>query len=152
MTLIFTTIGSAADYGTFGRWLLLAVTVICWAAQFASMSLTSASLLGPSRIVHLMTSKGPSRWGLAMGLYMVGFITYGATLVFYAAIFPRLARNTPHARQLREKYENKEIPAEEYEVEESLEKNRISNISTVSTSATFCKKEMLNLASRCIAT
>ena len=66
-----------------------------------------------------------------MALYMIGFITYGATLVFYAAIFPRLARNTPHARQLREKYENGEIPAEEYEVEESLEKNRISNISTV---------------------
>lgn len=41
MTLIFTTIGSAADYGTFGRWLLLGVTVVCWAAQFASMALTS---------------------------------------------------------------------------------------------------------------
>lgn len=39
MTLIFTTVGSAADYGTFGRWLLLVVTVICWAAQFASVSL-----------------------------------------------------------------------------------------------------------------
>jgi hypothetical protein len=40
MTLIFTTIGSAADYGSFGRWLLFVVTCICWAAQFASMSLT----------------------------------------------------------------------------------------------------------------
>lgn len=66
-----------------------------------------------------------------MGLYMLGFISYGATLVFYAALFPRLARNTPHARALREKYENGEISAEVYEKEESLEKNRISNISTV---------------------
>ena len=73
----------------------------------------------------------PSRWGLAMALYMIGFVTYGATLVFYAAVFPRLARNTPHARKLREKYQAGEISAEEYEVEESLEKNRISNISTV---------------------
>ena len=40
MTMLFTTIGSAADYGTLGRQLLLAVTVICWATQFASMSLT----------------------------------------------------------------------------------------------------------------
>jgi Vacuole effluxer Atg22 like len=40
MTALFTTIGSAADYGTFGRWLLLVVTVVCWGAQFASMSLT----------------------------------------------------------------------------------------------------------------
>lgn len=62
---------------------------------------------------------------------MLGFISYGATLVFYAAIFPRLARNTPHARDLRERYERGEVSAETYELEESLEKNRISNISTV---------------------
>ena len=42
MTLIFTTISSAADYGNFGRWLLFTLTCICWAAQFACMSLTSA--------------------------------------------------------------------------------------------------------------
>ena len=66
-----------------------------------------------------------------MALYMIGFISYGATLVFYAAVFPRLARNTPPARELHEKYERGEISAEMYEVEESLEKNRISNISTV---------------------
>ena len=47
MTMIFTTIGSAGDYGTFGRWLLLVVTVICWASQFASMSLTGACLWSP---------------------------------------------------------------------------------------------------------
>ncbi len=67
-----------------------------------------------------------------MALYMIGFISYGATLVFYAAVFPRLARNTKHARDLRERYEKGEVAAEEYEVEESMEKNRISNISTVS--------------------
>ena len=66
-----------------------------------------------------------------MALYIIGFVSYGATLVFYAAAFPRLARNTPHSRCLREKYENGEIAVEEYEKEESLEKNRISNISTV---------------------
>ena len=66
-----------------------------------------------------------------MGLYIVGFVSYGATLVFYAAAFPRLARNTPHSRSLREQHENSYISVEEYEREESLEKNRISNISTV---------------------
>ncbi|KAI0375961.1 MFS general substrate transporter [Pilatotrama ljubarskyi] len=129
MTLIFTTIGSAADYGTFGRWLLLILTVICWAAQFASMSLTS-----------------PDRWSLAMALYMIGFISYGATLVFYAALFPRLARNTPHARELREKYERGEISADEYEVEESLEKNRISNISTMHSNIGYIATLALNLS------
>jgi hypothetical protein len=67
-----------------------------------------------------------------MALYMLGFITYGATLVFYSAIFPRLARNTPQCRELRGLYEAGQIDTEEYELEESLEKNRVSNISTVS--------------------
>ncbi|KAH9002488.1 MFS general substrate transporter [Lactarius hatsudake] len=129
MTMIFTTIGSAADYGTFGRWLLLVVTLICWAAQFASVSLTS-----------------PSRWGLAMGLYMVGFISYGATLVFYAAIFPRLARNTQHTRNLRERYDRGEISAEVHEQEESLEKNRISNISTTHSNIGYIMTLGLNLS------
>lgn len=66
-----------------------------------------------------------------MALYMIGFISYGATLVFYAAAFPRLARNTAHSQELRRKHEAAEISREEYEVEESMEKNRISNISTV---------------------
>ncbi|KAF7432651.1 hypothetical protein PC9H_004593 [Pleurotus ostreatus] len=129
MTLIFTTIGSAADYGTFGRWLLLVITCICWAAQFASMSLTT-----------------PSRWPVAMALYMIGFITYGATLVFYAAAFPRLARNTPHARILREKYDAGEIDRETYEVEESMEKNRISNISTTHSNIGYIVTLCLNLS------
>ena len=66
-----------------------------------------------------------------MALYMISFISYGATLVFYAAVFPRLARNTAHSRALQEKYQSGEIEREEYEIEGSMEKNRISNISTV---------------------
>ena len=69
-----------------------------------------------------------------MVLYMIGFITFGATIVFFGTVFPRLARNKLHARRLRAKYEAGEIEREEYEVEESMEKNRISNISTVSNS------------------
>ncbi|TFY79226.1 hypothetical protein EWM64_g4783 [Hericium alpestre] len=97
--------------------------------NFASMSLTS-----------------PDRWGAAMALYMIGFITYGATLVFYAALFPRLARNTPHARKLRDKYENGGISADEYETEESLEKNRISNISTTHSNIGYIFTLALNLS------
>lgn len=74
----------------------------------------------------------PDRWGVAMALFMIGFVSYGATLVFYAAVFPRLARNTPHSRALKESLDAGDISPEVYEQEESLEKNRISNISTVS--------------------
>ncbi|TFK28943.1 MFS general substrate transporter [Coprinopsis marcescibilis] len=128
MTLIFTTIGSAADYGTFGRWLLLTVTCVCWASQYSMLSLTS-----------------PSRWEAAMALFMIGFISYGATLVFYAALFPRLARNTQHSRTLRDRYLAGAIPREEYETEESLEKNRISNISTMHSNIGYIATLCLNL-------
>lgn len=47
-------------------------------------------------------------------------------------MFPQLARNTPRTRELREKYESGSITFEEYEKEESMEKNRISNIVNVS--------------------
>ena len=40
-----------------------------------------------------------------MALYVVSFVSYGATLVFYAAAFPRLARNTPRTRALKAKYD-----------------------------------------------
>lgn len=129
MTLIFTTISSAADYGDFGRWLLFVLTCICWAAQFACVSLTS-----------------PSRWRVAMALYMISFISYGATLVFYAAAFPRLARNTAHARAVEDKHEAGEISTEEYELEESMEKNRISNISTTHSNIGFIFILCLNLS------
>ena len=66
-----------------------------------------------------------------MALYMIGFTSYGATLVFYSAIFPRLARNTSYSRELKERYQSGEISLEAYEIEESLEKNRICNIATV---------------------
>ncbi len=132
MTVIFTTVASAADYGTFGRWLLLVFTVLCWASQYAEISLMSE--FTASRVIrpdNPLNSKGQSRWPLAMALFMIGFITYGATLVFYSAIFPRLARNTLHSRTLRARFEAGDISRSDYEVEVSLEKNRISNISTV---------------------
>jgi Vacuole effluxer Atg22 like len=88
-------------------------------------------LLTLSNFLTRGASSAPDRWGAAMGLFMVAFVSYGATLVFFTALFPRLARNTPHARLLREQYSRGEISAEVYETEESMEKNRISNISTV---------------------
>ena len=80
-----------------------------------------------------------------MGLYIVGFVSYGATLVFYAAAFPRLARNTSRSRDLRERYENGQISIEEYEKEGSLETNRISNISTVGTGVLTCEFMLISV-------
>ncbi|KEY79502.1 hypothetical protein BA78_2735 [Aspergillus fumigatus] len=109
MTVIFVWLGSAADYGSFGRWLLLALTVVCWALQYGMMAI-----------------RHPSQWPAAMAMYVVAYIAYGATLVFYAAVFPRLARYMPHVRKAREEdLKEGKITRQEYDAIESLERNHI---------------------------
>lgn len=135
MTFLFTTLGSVADYGTSSRWLLLGSTVTCWGAQFAVISLqskypSSTLVLVPPVFISCLHG-GPSTWRLAMALYVIGFSAYGATYLFYIGRFPRLARNTPRMRSLLQKYEAGEISGNDFDAEESLEKNRISNISVV---------------------
>lgn len=95
MSLIFTTVGPAADYGSIGRYLLLVVTIstyfpsICNAFCIWLIS-TMCSLLGGSIRFHgahlyadathiyvvcagLFTYRplAPGRWRLSMGLYMI---------------------------------------------------------------------------------
>lgn len=45
MSLLFTTLGSVADYGTNGRWMLLGCTVVCWASQFSLLSVKCTLLI-----------------------------------------------------------------------------------------------------------
>jgi len=59
MTVMFVGLGSAADYGSFGRWLLLVLTVICWVFQYCMMAIRT-----------------PNQWPAAMALYIVAYIAY----------------------------------------------------------------------------
>lgn len=129
MTVIFVWLGSAADYGSFGRWLLLVLTVICWALQYGMLSI-----------------RHPSQWATAMGLYVVSYIAYGATLVFYAAVFPRIARYMPHVRKARDELAEGKISQQEYDAVESLERNHISNISTAHSNIGYLLTLVLNLS------
>lgn len=130
MTVLFVSLGSAADYGSFGRWLLLVLTVICWAFQYGFMGI-----------------KRPSQWPTAMALYVVSYITYGATLVFYAALFPRLARYMPKVRKAREEdLKDGRISQAEYDRIESLEKNHISSISTAHSNIGYGLTLVINLS------
>ena len=130
MTLIFVWLGSAADYGSFGKWLLIALTVICWIFEYGFMGITK-----------------PNQWPTAMALYMVSYIAYGATLVFYAAIFPRLARYMPEVRKAREEdLKEGKISQEEYDAIESLEKNHLSSISTAHSNIGYVFTLVINLS------
>ena len=91
----------------------------CWASQFGWMGITNAS-----------------QWQSAIVVYLLGYISYGVTLVFYASIFPRLARNTQKTKDARAKLDSGEIDTETYETTEMLERNRLSTISTAHSNCT----------------
>jgi hypothetical protein len=106
---------------------LFTLAFVCWAAQYACMALACRCQFTVSVVAHSTMSSSSGSLDTRHG---VGFVSYGTTLVFYAAAFPRLARNTPHSRSLRAEYEYGHICVEEH-VEESLDMNRICNVSTV---------------------
>lgn len=113
MTMFFTSVGSLADYSNYNKWVLIGATVTCWASQFGWMGITQAD-----------------QWKSGVAVYLLGYISYGITLVFYASLFPRLARNTAKTKKAREQLDNGEIATEDYETVEMLERNRLSTIST----------------------
>lgn len=59
MTMILTTFGGAADYGQFGRHMLLILTLICWISQYATLALKDE----------------PENWRYAMMIYISSFVT-----------------------------------------------------------------------------
>ncbi|WAQ90104.1 hypothetical protein PtA15_12A89 [Puccinia triticina] len=129
MTILFTSLGALADYRQYGRWILFIMTLLCWASQFSVMALTDSS-----------------RWKEGMVLYILGFVTYGATLVFYAAQFPIIASNTPKSRHLTDDLHTNKITEASFELEQSLERSRISNISTVHSNIGYLFVSVINLS------
>ena len=66
-----------------------------------------------------------------MALYMISFTTRGIVIAFFAALFPQLARNTPHSRDLSMRHERGELSLETYEKEKGIERSKISSIGMV---------------------
>ncbi len=84
---------------------------------------------------------------MAMSFYIIAYIAYGATLVFYAALFPRLARYMPHVRKARdEDLAEGKIDQDEYDRIESLEKNHISSVSTAHSNIGYLLTLAINLS------
>ncbi|SOV08864.1 related to AUT4 - breakdown of autophagic vesicles inside the vacuole [Ustilago sp. UG-2017a] len=84
--VLFLAIGSFADYGKNRPYILIASTVVAIAVSFAWLAVTT-----------------PDKWQIAIGLYMVGLITYQLSLSYWTAAFPALARDLPHMREARQK-------------------------------------------------
>lgn len=73
--LLFTTFGSLADYGKWNRYILLIATIIGCATQIVPIA--------------FLNDDGSS-WNAMLGIMILALISYGTSLVFYAAAFPTL--------------------------------------------------------------
>ncbi|EPQ27454.1 uncharacterized protein PFL1_04992 [Pseudozyma flocculosa PF-1] len=111
--VLFLTIGSFADYGTFRPYILMLSTVVCVGISFGWLGVTD-----------------PSQWQIAIAFYMVGIITYQLCLSYWTAAFPGLARNLPEMRNAREGLQATPptVTADEFASMDMLSRNRISNI------------------------
>ncbi|KAH8555581.1 autophagy-related protein 22-like protein [Umbelopsis sp. PMI_123] len=109
-SILLPTIGALADYGSHGPKILLWITLISCAAQIGFLGFNSEGWT----------------WWIALIVGIVVYVTYGASLVFYAAIFPRLSLNDPKVRTAR----REGMPPVEYSALESITRNHYSTIST----------------------
>ncbi|KAF8318364.1 MFS general substrate transporter [Clavulina sp. PMI_390] len=110
--VIFLIIGAWADYGTWRPNILTAFTIAAVAISFA--------WLGVEQV---------SKWQIGTGLYIVGLITYQGALTFWTAAFPGLVRNLPKVRDSAIAVANGEKTFDEHMELDSLERNRLSNVS-----------------------
>jgi hypothetical protein len=109
--VLFLLIGAFADFGNFRPNILIALSIVAWGIGFGWLG------------VH-----EESQWQYGLGLYIVGLIAYQLCLTYWTAAFPGLARNTPELRAMAEKYEAGEITREDYDREDSLKRNELSNV------------------------
>ncbi|KAI7864760.1 autophagy-related protein 22-like protein [Spinellus fusiger] len=111
--LLFTTFGSLADYGRWNRHILLIATIIGCATQILPIT--------------LINDDG-SHWNAMMGIMVLALISYGTSLVFYAAAFPTLSDNLPVVRKARA---DPTLSSNEKREVVEIWRNHVSAVSTV---------------------
>ncbi|CEP18127.1 hypothetical protein [Parasitella parasitica] len=111
--VLFTTFGSLADYGKWNRYILFIATVVGCATQIVP-------------IVFL--NDDGSSWNAMMGIMILALISYGTSLVFYAAAFPTLSDNLPAVRKART---DSSLSKDQVAVVVERWRNHVSAISTV---------------------
>ncbi|CDO75187.1 hypothetical protein BN946_scf184866.g28 [Trametes cinnabarina] len=105
-------IGAWADYGRWRPNITIFFTFLAVAVSFAWLGVDE-----------------PSKWQAGVALYILGLITYQCALTFWTAAFPGLARNLPGVQDSAAQTISGEKTLTEHADYESLERNRISNVS-----------------------
>ncbi|CAO3585772.1 unnamed protein product [Absidia cylindrospora] len=124
--LLFTTFGSLADYGRYNQYILLGSTLISCAAQMLPI---------------IFLNDDGSHWFGLMVLNIVANVSYGMTLVYYAAAFPTLSDNLPLVRSVQANLsfsvEEKQHFAEKWRSHVSAISTTFSNIGFLIISVVF---------------
>lgn len=108
--VVFLILGSYADFGSFRPNILIVLSLLAFGIGFGWVG------------VHTEAD-----WQYGLGLYIVGLIAYQLCLTYWTAAFPGLARNTPHLRNAAEKFERGDCSREDYDQEDSMKRNQLSN-------------------------
>lgn len=116
--VLFLLLGALADFGTWRPWILIFWSVVAFALGFAWMGVHTAE-----------------RWPAGIALYMLSLIAYQMCITFWTAAFPGLARNTDEMREKAQQYERGEVSRDEYDHEDMMQRNRISNVAFIAQSA-----------------
>ncbi|KAM5537217.1 hypothetical protein V8D89_009150 [Ganoderma adspersum] len=111
-------VGAWADYGSWRPNITIFFTILAVAVSFAWLGV-----------------EDPSRWEAGVALYILGLITYQCALTFWTAAFPGLARDLANVQESAARVESGDKSAEEHADLESMERNRISNVSFAISSA-----------------
>ncbi|KAL0954343.1 hypothetical protein HGRIS_003337 [Hohenbuehelia grisea] len=110
--VILLMIGAWADYGRWRPNITIIFTILAVAVSFAWLGV-----------------EDPQKWRAGVALYILGLITYQGALTFWTAAFPGLARNLPEIKTSAELVKEGQKDLAEHEHAESMQRNRISNVS-----------------------
>lgn len=109
--VVFLTIGSFADFGTWRPNILIVLSIIAYAVGFGWLGVHAAD-----------------KWHVAVGLYIVGLIAYQTTLTFWTAAFPMLARNTEEMKVKADTYAAGAISRDDYDYADSMKRSQLANV------------------------
>ncbi|CAN6631609.1 hypothetical protein TRVA0_013S01156 [Trichomonascus vanleenenianus] len=109
-SVVFLFLGAFADYGSWGPYILIGLSILSWGVQFGFLG------------VH-----DPSKWQAAFGLSVLSSLGYQGCQSFWTAVFPRLARFLPSVKEKEDQLLNGEITEAEYHKVDSYHRNRITN-------------------------
>ncbi|CAO0802148.1 unnamed protein product [Mucor circinelloides] len=116
---LFTTFGSLADYGQWNRYILLGATFI--GCTFQALPI-------------VLVNDDGSHWNVMMGIMNIALISYGTSLVFYAAAFPNVSDNLPVVRHAKS---NPNITETERQQVRERWRNQVSAVSTTFSNVGF---------------